>query len=94
MILNTYATDSPSVTGAAAVHHDDQAPDQTGSAAAWQTARVATEQDRSDSDNLVWIDLEMTGLDPSDHVILQAAIGITTADLEPIDELAHRRRTA
>jgi oligoribonuclease len=40
------------------------------------------------SDNLVWIDLEMTGLDPSEHVILQAALVITTAELEPIDELA------
>jgi oligoribonuclease len=40
------------------------------------------------SDNLVWIDLEMTGLDPIEHVILQAALVITTAELEPIDELA------
>jgi oligoribonuclease len=38
------------------------------------------------SDNLVWIDLEMTGLDPIEHVILQAALVITTAELEPIDE--------
>jgi len=37
---------------------------------------------------LVWIDLEMTGLDPLEHVILQAALVITTAELEPIDELA------
>jgi len=40
------------------------------------------------SDNLVWIDLEMTGLDPAEHVILQAALVITTAELETIDELA------
>ena len=39
------------------------------------------------ADNLVWIDLEMTGLDPNEHVILQAALVITTSDLEPIDEL-------
>jgi oligoribonuclease len=39
-------------------------------------------------DNLVWIDLEMTGLDPSVDVILQAGLVITTADLEPLDELA------
>src|SRR4051812_22354974 len=39
-------------------------------------------------DNLVWIDLEMTGLDPAVDVILQAALVITTADLEPLDELA------
>lgn len=40
------------------------------------------------ADNLVWIDLEMTGLDPSVDVILQAAAVITTADLEPLDEVA------
>jgi oligoribonuclease len=39
-------------------------------------------------DNLVWIDLEMTGLDPVSDVILQAALVITTANLEPLDELA------
>ncbi len=30
----------------------------------------------------------MTGLDPFEDVILQAAVVITTADLEPLDELA------
>jgi len=40
------------------------------------------------AENLVWIDLEMTGLDPSVDVILQAALVITTADLEPLAELA------
>jgi len=39
-------------------------------------------------DNLVWIDLEMTGLDPSVDVILQAALVITTGDLEPVAEAA------
>jgi oligoribonuclease len=38
--------------------------------------------------NLVWIDLEMTGLDPGTDVILQAAVVITTADLEPLAETA------
>jgi oligoribonuclease len=40
------------------------------------------------AENLVWIDLEMTGLDPSVDVILQAALVITNADLEPLAELA------
>jgi oligoribonuclease len=40
------------------------------------------------ADNLVWIDLEMTGLDPSTDVVLQAALVITTSDLEPLDEVA------
>jgi oligoribonuclease len=38
--------------------------------------------------NLVWIDLEMTGLDPEVDVILQVALVITTADLVPLDEVA------
>jgi oligoribonuclease len=38
--------------------------------------------------NLVWIDMEMTGLDPATDVILQAALVITTADLEPLVEVA------
>ncbi|HVZ70902.1 MAG TPA: oligoribonuclease [Polyangia bacterium] len=38
--------------------------------------------------NLVWIDLEMTGLDPTTDVILQAALVITTADLEPLADVA------
>jgi oligoribonuclease len=41
-----------------------------------------------DPANLVFIDLEMTGLDPLVDVILQAAVVITTRDLEPLDELA------
>jgi oligoribonuclease len=40
------------------------------------------------ADNLVWIDLEMTGLDPTVDVVLQAALVITTADLAPLAELA------
>jgi len=35
--------------------------------------------------NLVWVDLEMTGLDPSVDVILQAALIVTTAELEPLE---------
>jgi oligoribonuclease len=40
------------------------------------------------STNLVWLDLEMTGLDPQRDVILQAAIVITTASLTPLEEFA------
>jgi oligoribonuclease len=40
------------------------------------------------ADHLVWIDLEMTGLDPSVDVVMQAALVITTADLEPLDEVS------
>ena len=40
------------------------------------------------AENLVWIDLEMTGLDPSSHAILQAALVVTTPDLETLDDIA------
>ena len=40
------------------------------------------------ADNLVWIDLEMTGLEPDVDVILQAALVITTANLEPLADVA------
>jgi oligoribonuclease len=36
--------------------------------------------------NLAWLDLEMTGLDAQNDVILQAALIITTADLKPLEE--------
>ncbi|HVW28374.1 MAG TPA: oligoribonuclease [Polyangiaceae bacterium] len=38
--------------------------------------------------NLVWLDLEMTGLDPQRDVILQAAVILTTKDLTPLEEYA------
>jgi oligoribonuclease len=38
--------------------------------------------------HLAWIDLEMTGLDPGSDVILQVALVVTTADLEPVAEVA------
>jgi oligoribonuclease len=38
--------------------------------------------------NLAWIDLEMTGLDPNQDVILQAALIVTNANLEPLEEFA------
>jgi len=36
--------------------------------------------------NLAWLDLEMTGLDAQNDVILQAALIITTAELVPLEE--------
>lgn len=40
-----------------------------------------------DLQKLVWLDLEMTGLDPAVDVILEIAAVVTTADLEVIAEL-------
>jgi oligoribonuclease len=37
-------------------------------------------------ENLVWIDLEMTGLDINRHVIVEIACIVTNSELEPIDE--------
>lgn len=39
------------------------------------------------AENLAWLDLEMTGLDPQNDAILQAALVITNAALEPLEEL-------
>ncbi len=36
-------------------------------------------------DNLVWIDLEMTGLDVNENVILQAALIVTTGNLDVLE---------
>lgn len=36
--------------------------------------------------NLIWIDLEMTGLDPSDCKIIEIATVVTDSDLNPIAE--------
>lgn len=36
---------------------------------------------------LAWIDLEMTGLDAEQDVILQAALIVTDADLNPLEEM-------
>ena len=38
------------------------------------------------SDRLIWIDLEMTGLDPEENVIIEIATIITDSDLNIIAE--------
>jgi oligoribonuclease len=37
-------------------------------------------------DRLVWLDLEMTGLDVARHVIVEVAVLVTDAALEPLDD--------
>ncbi|MGA1248672.1 MAG: oligoribonuclease [Candidatus Nanopelagicales bacterium] len=39
----------------------------------------------SDADRLVWVDLEMTGLLPSEHAIVEIACVVTDAQLNPLD---------
>ena len=38
------------------------------------------------NDRLVWIDLEMTGLDPAQHVIVEVAAIVTDGNLQPLGE--------
>jgi oligoribonuclease len=40
------------------------------------------------ADRLAWLDLEMTGLDAQSDVILQAALIVTDAQLQPLEEFA------
>jgi oligoribonuclease len=39
-----------------------------------------------EADRLVWLDLEMTGLDTREHVIVEIAALVTDGELEPLDE--------
>jgi oligoribonuclease len=41
---------------------------------------------RADDDPLVWLDLEMTGLDVERHTIVEIACIVTDSDLTPIDD--------
>ena len=42
--------------------------------------------DAARDDRLVWLDLEMTGLDVTRHVIVEIAALVTNGELEPLDE--------
>jgi oligoribonuclease len=43
-------------------------------------------QRKQSPEHLAWLDLEMTGLDPNEDVILQAALVITNRDLTVLEE--------
>src|SRR4051812_7162499 len=38
------------------------------------------------TDTLVWIDCEMTGLDPANDVLVEIAVILTDAELNPLDD--------
>ena len=40
----------------------------------------------TNDDRLVWLDLEMTGLDVERHVIVEIAALVTDGELEPVDK--------
>jgi oligoribonuclease len=42
--------------------------------------------ERASADRLVWLDLEMTGLDTDRHVIVEIAALVTDSELEPVDD--------
>jgi oligoribonuclease len=50
-------------------------------------ANTAPQRKQSPS-HLVWLDLEMTGLDAKVDVILQAALIVTDADLKPLEQFS------
>jgi oligoribonuclease len=41
---------------------------------------------RADDDHLVWLDLEMTGLDVEQHAIVEIACIVTDSELAPLDD--------
>lgn len=52
-----------------------------------ETDAATTPADASASDApLVWLDLEMTGLEVARHVVVEIALLVTDNDLEPLDE--------
>lgn len=50
------------------------------------TSAPSTPQQVSKQDRIVWADCEMTGLDPDRHVLVEIAVIVTDADLNPLDE--------
>src|SRR5436190_8794847 len=46
----------------------------------------AARDDSATHDRLVWLDLEMTGLDVTRHVIVEIAALVTNGELEPLDD--------
>jgi oligoribonuclease len=46
----------------------------------------AARDDSASLDRLVWLDLEMTGLDVTRHVIVEIAALVTNGELEPLDD--------
>jgi oligoribonuclease len=47
---------------------------------------MSSKPDASTDDRLVWLDLEMTGLDVRRHVIVEIAALVTDGELEPLDD--------
>jgi oligoribonuclease len=52
------------------------------------TSSDAVVQRQQGPTNLVWLDLEMTGLDAQVDVILQAALIVTSAELTPLEQFS------
>lgn len=50
------------------------------------TVPSATPSQIAKNDRIVWVDCEMTGLDPERHVLVEIAAIVTDASLTPLDE--------
>jgi oligoribonuclease len=51
-----------------------------------EDANAAPEPEKPASERLVWLDLEMTGLETTRHTIVEIAVLVTDIELEPIDD--------
>ncbi|WP_295646647.1 oligoribonuclease [uncultured Corynebacterium sp.] len=50
------------------------------------TSEQTTPNQISKNDRIVWVDCEMTGLDPDQHVLVEIAVIVTDANLNALDE--------
>lgn len=50
------------------------------------TSSASTPNQISKQDRIVWADCEMTGLEPGRHVLVEIAVIVTDAQLNPLDE--------
>lgn len=51
-----------------------------------EDANAAAEPEKPASERLVWLDLEMTGLEVTRHAIVEIAVLVTDTELEPVDD--------
>ena len=50
------------------------------------TSEHTTPNQIAKNDRIVWVDCEMTGLDPDQHVLVEIAVIVTDANLNALDE--------
>ena len=50
------------------------------------TVKTSTSNQVAKNNRIVWVDCEMTGLEPDRHVLVEIAVIVTDAQLQPLDE--------